>query len=100
MVGLKVTIRSGTYSVLEESAVEEFRSNLRGALLTPASEGHDDARKVWNGIIDRRPALIARCAGAADVIAAVNFAREQGLLASIRGGGHNVAGNAVCDLGR
>ena len=99
MVGLKVATRSGTDLVLEEAAVEEFKSNLRGALLTLASEGYDDARKVWNGMIDRRPALIARCTGAADVIAAVNFAREQGLLVSIRGGGHNVAGNAVCDRG-
>jgi FAD/FMN-containing dehydrogenase len=72
---------------------------LRGKLLRPSDDGYDDARKVWNGMIDRRPALIARCTEAADVIAAVTFAREQGLLVSIRGGGHNVAGNAVCDGG-
>ena len=84
---------------LHEAIIADLKSSLRGDLLQPGDEGYDAARAVWNGMIDRRPALIARCRGAADVIASVNFAREQGLLVSIRGGGHNVAGNAVCDDG-
>jgi hypothetical protein len=79
--------------------VDRFRERLRGRLLAAGEEGYDDARRVWNGMIDRRPALIARCCGTADVIAAVDFAREHGLLTSIRGGGHNVAGTALVDNG-
>jgi len=84
---------------IHEAVIQDVRSTLRGELLEPDDHGYDAARTVWNGMIDRRPALIARPCGAADVIAAVNFARERGLLVSIRGGGHNVAGNAVCDGG-
>jgi hypothetical protein len=77
----------------------DLRARFRGALLRPGEEGYDEARRVWNGAIDRRPALIARCAGADDVGTAVQFAREQDLLVSVRGGGHAVAGHAVCDGG-
>jgi FAD/FMN-containing dehydrogenase len=77
----------------------ELRSRFRGALLRPAEEGYDEARRIWNGAIDRRPALIARCAGADDVMAAVRFARDRGLRVSVRGGGHAVAGHAVRDGG-
>jgi FAD/FMN-containing dehydrogenase len=79
--------------------IEAFRATLRGALLCPGDSGYDDARRIWNAMIDRRPALIVRCAGVADVIQAVHFARTHDLLVAIRGGGHNVAGNAVCDDG-
>jgi FAD/FMN-containing dehydrogenase len=79
--------------------VQGLRERLRGPLLRPGDAGYDAAREVWNAMIDRKPALIARCAGAADVIAAVSFAREHELLLSIKGGGHSVAGNAVCDDG-
>src|SRR5215211_8337026 len=79
--------------------IEDLRTRFRGALLRPGEEGYDEARRVWNGAIDRRPALIARCAGADDVIEAVRFARERDLLVSVRGGGHAVAGHAVCDGG-
>lgn len=79
--------------------IEKLRTRFRGALLRPGEEGYDEARRIWNGAIDRRPALIARCAGTDDVVAAVRFAREQGLLVSVRGGGHAVAGHAVCDDG-
>jgi hypothetical protein len=82
-------------SVLEESAVLDFKTSLQGELLRPGETGYDDARKVWNGMIDRRPALIATCRGVVDVINAVNFARTRELLVAVRGGGHNVAGNAV-----
>jgi FAD/FMN-containing dehydrogenase len=81
------------------AVVQDFRAGLRGALLQPGDDGYEAARRVWNGAIDRRPALIARCTGAADVIRAVNFARSNDLLVSVRGGGHNVTGNAVCDGG-
>jgi FAD/FMN-containing dehydrogenase len=85
--------------VLDEGVVATFKAGLRGELIRPGDETYDGARKVWNGMIDRRPALIARCVGVADVIAAVNFAREQRLPVAIRGGSHNVTGNSVCDGG-
>ncbi len=89
--------RSG--EIVTESAVTSLAGRLRGALIRPRDPAYDAARRVWNGTIDRRPALIARCTGVADVRECVNFAREQGLPAAIRGGGHNVAGSAVCDDG-
>jgi FAD/FMN-containing dehydrogenase len=76
-----------------------FRARLRGPLLRAGDAGYDEARTVSNAMIDHRPALIARCAGAADVVATVEFAREHDLLVSIKGGGHNVGGKAVCDGG-
>lgn len=85
--------------MVEKSSVEKFKTDLRGPLLRPGEAGYDDARKVWNGMIDKRPALIARCAGVADVIHCVNFARANNLLVAVRGGGHNLSGNAVCDGG-
>ena len=88
-----------TGAVLEEGAVEEFKASLRGQLLRPGDDGYDAARKVWNGMFDRRPALIARCAGTADVINAVNFARDNKLLVAVRGGGHSFPGHSVCDGG-
>lgn len=81
------------------TSARRLRERFRGALLRPGEEGYDEARRVWNGAIDRRPALIARCAGADDVVRAVRFAREHDLLVSVRGGGHAVAGHAVCDDG-
>jgi FAD/FMN-containing dehydrogenase len=83
----------------DDAAVEAFRAGLRGELLRPGDDGYDEARWVWNGMVNRRPALIARCAGVADVIGAVDFARTHNLLTAVRGGGHNVAGNGVCDGG-
>ncbi len=82
-----------------EAVAAELRSRLRGDILGRGDRGYDAARRVWNGMIDKRPALIARCTGAADVAAAVAVAREHDLLVAVRGGGHNVAGNAVCDGG-
>jgi FAD/FMN-containing dehydrogenase len=90
---------AGADTILEEPTVAAFQASLRGALLRPEDNGYDAARAIWNGMIDRRPALIARCAGVADVISTVNFARTHRLLVSVCGGGHNVPGNAVCDGG-
>jgi hypothetical protein len=84
---------------VDKAGFEKLRARFRGALLRPSEEGYEEARRIWNGAIDRRPALIARCAGADDVVAAVRFAREHDLLVSVRGGGHAVAGHAVCDDG-
>src|ERR1700719_4131617 len=99
MTDLRVITTNGTDTILEEATVQNFADSLRGPLLHPGEGGYDEARKVWNGMIDRRPALIARCAGVADVIAAVRFARTHELLVSVRGGGHNITGNAVCEGG-
>jgi FAD/FMN-containing dehydrogenase len=102
MANQQVTTARGTNlttTVLRESAIQEFKSGLRGALLRPDDAGYEDARKIWNGMIDKRPALIACCSGVADVINSVNFARSHELLVAVRGGGHNVAGNATCDGG-
>ncbi len=84
---------------LGEATLAEFQASLRGALLRPGNDGYETHRRVWNGMIDRHPALIVRCAGVADVISAVQFARSHHLVVAVRGGGHNVAGNAVCDGG-
>jgi FAD/FMN-containing dehydrogenase len=84
---------------LETTAFDELGRSVRGELLLPTSPGYDTARRIWNGAIDRRPACIARCAGVADVVAAVRFARDHDLEIAVRGGGHNVAGTAVCDDG-
>ena len=84
---------------LDESSIEQFSERIRGAVLRPDDEGYDEARSVWNGMVDRYPAAVVRCAGAADVMAAVDFARERDLPLAVKGGGHNVAGKAVCDDG-
>jgi FAD/FMN-containing dehydrogenase len=76
-----------------------LKSRVRGAVLVHGDDGYDAARSVWNAMIDRKPAVILRCLGAADIRAAVNFARDTGAVLSVRGGGHNIAGSAVCDGG-
>src|SRR3990170_361120 len=98
MVDQLVTTAAG--GRVEEAAVQEFKGTFRGELLRPRDNGiYEAARKVFNASIDRRPALIARCTGVADVISALDFARARKLPIAVRGGGHNVAGNAVCDGG-
>jgi FAD/FMN-containing dehydrogenase len=81
---------------MKNEVVDAFKTTLRGPVLQPGEPGYDDARAIWNAMIDRRPALIVRCAGTADVVSAVNFARDNGLPLAVRGGGHNIAGSAVC----
>ncbi|MSP12415.1 MAG: FAD-binding oxidoreductase [Chloroflexi bacterium] len=80
-------------------AVQTFAAGLRGELIRPGDQSYDAVRQIWNGLHDKRPSLIARCSGVADVIDAVNFARTHNLLVAVRGGGHNVAGSASCDGG-
>ena len=82
-----------------EETLEALSQRVRGHVLSPGEDGFDAARHIWNGMIDRSPALIVRCAGAADVVSAVNFARENNLLVAVRGGGHSAAGSSVCDNG-
>jgi hypothetical protein len=91
--------RTGRQLVLRGRDIDDLRSRLRGLLLTAGEEGYEQARRIWNGAFDRRPALIARCAGAADVVQAVNFGRAQDLLIAVRGGGHSLSGQSVCDGG-
>ena len=96
-VGLK-TLDQNQHAIPAD-ALDGLRAGLRGALCLPGEPGYDDARTIWNAMIDRRPAAIVRAAGAADVIRAVGFAREHRLVLAVRGGGHNIAGNAVCENG-
>jgi FAD/FMN-containing dehydrogenase len=88
-----------TETTVDEEGLQGFVQGVRGNVLRPGDPGYDDARAIWNGLIDRKPALIVQPTGAADVVDAVNFAREHELLLSIKGGAHNVAGNAVNDGG-
>jgi FAD/FMN-containing dehydrogenase len=84
---------------LETISFDELAGSFRGELLLPTSPSYDSARKIWNGVIDRHPACIARCTGVADVVAAVRFARERELVVGVRSGGHGVGGHALCDGG-
>ena len=89
----------GGKTEIADAAFQELRTAFRGSLIVPGDVEFNEARKVWNGMIDRRPGLIAQCSGAADVITAVNFARTHGLLVAVRGGGHSWPGHSVCDDG-
>lgn len=95
----KINCINGSTIELSDQDVKNFRAGLRGELLEQADKDYDVARQVWNMMIDKCPALIARCSGTADVITAVRFAAERDLLISIKGGGHNIAGSAVCEGG-
>jgi len=83
----------------DQSALRELATSFRGELVQPADPSYDEQRRVWNGAIDRRPALIARCTGVADIVAALRFARSTGLTPAVRGGGHSFPGLSVCDAG-
>lgn len=99
MSGLRATTSQGQETVLAETVVEGYKTSLRGKLIRRGDTDYDEARRVFNAMIDRYPALIIRCAGVADVTDSVNFARDNNLRVSVRGGGHNVTGSAVCDGG-
>ena len=79
--------------------IDELKRGFKGEVLVPGDGAYEGARKIWNAMIDKRPSIIARCTNTSDVVSGVNFARENGLLLAIRGGGHNIAGNAICDDG-
>jgi FAD/FMN-containing dehydrogenase len=88
-----------TTSTLPGATIEELNGSLRGPLLRPGDAGYEAGRRVWNGMIDKHPDLILQCAGVADVIAGVNFARANDALVAVRGGGHSAAGLGTCDNG-
>jgi hypothetical protein len=96
---IKAITGSGGTKVIEKAVLKELQASLRGHLLLPNSDGYDDARTGWNGMIDKRPALIVQCQGASDVINAVKLARDYDLLTAVRGGGHSAAGKFVCEGG-
>jgi FAD/FMN-containing dehydrogenase len=84
---------------VQAGKIGELKAGIKGEILLPSDGAYEDARKIWNAMIDKRPAVIARCATTSDVVRGVNFARDNGLLLAVRGGGHNIAGNAMCDDG-
>lgn len=99
MTTMEVKTNTGGSTTITDDALGGFKNSVRGRLLTPPSQEYDEARTIWNAMIDRRPALIVRCMGAADVRQAVRLARAHNLVVAVRGAGHNIAGNAVCDGG-
>ncbi len=96
---IELTTLEGKAKDLAPQELRAFRAAFRGPILQREDAGYDDARQIWNAMIDRRPSLIARCTGTADVVTAVRLARDHGLLSSVKGGGHNIAGLAVCERG-
>ncbi len=96
---LNLKTNGGEQTTIEKSKIEEFETGFRGKVLPAGEHGYDHARKIWNGMFDRKPGIIARCIGTSDVVKAVNFARENDLEISVKGGGHNSVGSAVSDGG-
>src|SRR5437867_6439629 len=86
-------------TILGEATIQELRESIRGFVIVPADPSYDEARAVWNGMIDRHPALIVRCSGVADILAALQFARSQDLELAVRGGGHSLPGFSTSDGG-
>src|SRR5262245_58078372 len=84
---------------LPATKIQQLRSSVRGEVILPGDDGYENARKIWNATIDKRPAAIVRCRATSDVVHAVNFARDGEVILAVRGGGHNIAGNALCDDG-
>ena len=96
---MEIILKSGVKSDIDQQVIDDFSAKLGGTLVTVSDTNYDEVRQIWNGMHDKKPALIAQCSGVADVIASVNFARENDVLVSVRGGGHNVAGSATNDGG-
>src|SRR5262249_31271449 len=99
MGDLQATTLTGRETTLPAAAVEVFKKSLRGSLIAPSDASYAEARQVWNANIDRRPGLICRPVGVADVLSAVHFARDHQLLVSVRGGAHSYPGTCVCNGG-
>ncbi|MCK5274446.1 MAG: FAD-binding oxidoreductase [Alphaproteobacteria bacterium] len=99
MVGMNVKTLDGNSVAIADEDLEALSGGLRGEICVAGDDGYDEARTIWNAMVDKRPGMIVRCAGAADVALAVKFAGEKNLLVAVRSGGHNIAGNAVCDDG-
>ena len=99
MAGVQMVMGSGATNTVDEEAISALASGLDGKLIRQGDAEYDEVRQIWNVMIDKRPALIVQCASASGVVAAVNFGREHGLLTAVRGAGHNIAGNAVCEGG-
>jgi FAD/FMN-containing dehydrogenase len=99
MKSISVKSRNDESRTLRAQVIQNLRSAVEGEVLCEHDADYDAARRIWNGMVDKHPTMIVQCTGTADVVQAVNFAREQDLLVSIRGGGHNVAGSAIADKG-
>ncbi len=97
--GMEFRTLEGKTKAVDEKTLEGLKARLSGPLLKEGDEGYDEARLIWNATVAKKPALIARCRGTADVVQCVNFAREHGLLLSVKGGGHNIAGTSLCERG-
>lgn len=96
---LSTPVENLSGKAISNETTETLKRKVKGQIVLPSDPSYDEVREIWNAMIDRRPALIVRCAEASDVVHAISFARENGLEISIRGGGHNIAGNALCDNG-
>ena len=99
MTDVKIETLDGGAATIAAADLEALRGQLRGSLCLPGEDGYDEARTIWNAMVDRRPAMVVRCAGAADVRQAVKLARANDLLVSVRGGGHTIGGSADSDGG-
>ena len=99
MTSVSFSTAGATPITIPPEELQALRATLRGQACTPTDAGYDEARTIWNAMIDRRPGLAIRCESSTDVVLAVNLARKYGLNVAVRGGGHNIAGSAVCDGG-
>ena len=98
MSAIKAKTIEGQLVNIDPSSLDLLKTNIHGKVITPQDDEYNEARAIWNGMIDRHPALIIQCSGTADVITAVRFAKEHHLLISVRGAGHNIAGRSLEDL--
>jgi len=99
MSALRLAKTRASEPMLPGPDVSELKQGIRGQLVLPGDPTYDQARRVWNGMVDKRPAAVIYCAGADDVVASVTFARSHNLLVAVRAGGHNIAGSSACDAG-